>query len=155
MSSGSTNNLYKRKDNANQSINSNRDKKNISYKTGADILTNSLNYSQSPYVYIKLDPEYLENNYQNEEKKYAQNYRTNNYTLNDNYNINNNSINKNEYIKQYPYLKNQRNTASPMNLNNNHLMYGNNTLDDSNRKRNSINDNNEYKTVSPIKKYIE
>ena len=156
MSSGNTNNLYKRKDNANQSINSNRDKKNISYITGADILTNSLNYSQSPYVYIKLDPEYLENNYQNEEKKYAQNYRTNNYTLNDNYNINNNSINKNEYMQQYPYLKNQRNTASPMNLNNNHLMYGNNTLDDSNRKRNSINDNNnEYKTVSPIKKYIE
>ena len=156
MSSGNTNNLYKRKDNANQSINSNRDKKNISYKTGPDILTNSLNYSQSPYVYIKLDPEYLENNYQNEEKKYSQNYRTNNYTLNDNYSINNNSINKNEYMHQYPYLKNQRNAASPMNLSNNYLMYGNNTLDDSNRKRNSINDNNnEYKTVSPIKKYIE
>ena len=155
MSSGNTNNLYKRKDNANQSINSNRDKKNIEYKIGPDILTNNLNYSQSPYVYIKLDPEYLENNYQNEEKKYAQNYRANNYTLNDNYSINNNSINKNEYMQQYPYLKNQRNMASSMNLNNNYLMYGNNTLDDSNRKRNSINDNNEYKTVSPIKKYIE
>ena len=155
MSSGNANNLYKRKDNANQSINSIRDKKNISYKTRTDILDNNLNYSQSPYVYIKLDPEYLENNYQNEEKKYVQNHKTDNYTINDNYSINNNSINENEYMQQYPYLKNQRSTASPMNLNNNYLMYGNNTINDSNRKRNSINNNNEYKTVSPIKKYIE
>ena len=84
-------------------------------------------------------------------KKNAQKYRTNNYTFNDNYNIKNNSI----YMKQYPYLKNQRNKSSPINLNNNYLIYWNITLDDSNRKRNSINDNNEYKTVSPIKKYIE
>ena len=156
MSSGNTKDFYKKKDKVYQKINSYRDKNNKSYKTKSDVLTNNLNYSQNPYVYIKLDPEYLENNYQNEEKKFVQNYITDNYIDNKKNIINNNSTNENNFKKKYPYLKNQRNTTSPIKSKNNHLLYENKTLDENNRKRNSFNDNNsEYKTVSPIKKYIE
>jgi hypothetical protein len=153
MSSVNPYNLYKKKENIYPSLNSRRENNN-KYKTRQDLLSHNLNYNQNPKVYIKLDPEYLENNYKNEERQFDPNYKDNSFSYNLN---NNNSTIGNIFKKKSPYLKEEQNTNSPIKLKKKNLIYGNKTLDDIKRKRNSINDNNnnEYKTISPIKKYIE
>ena len=83
MDSEINNKVYQKKENKYKYYYSNRDKDNNNriYKTKTDILPNNLKYEQEPKIYIKLDPEYLENNYKKAEKKYN-NYNNNNKIIN-------------------------------------------------------------------------
>ena len=125
MASQINNNYYQKKENKYKYINSNKDKNNNIYKTKTDILPYNLKYKQEPKIYIKLDPEYLENNYKNAEKKYLKNQ-------NDLYSPtkDNNRYNNNNYLNNTVDNNNRRINS----FNNN---------------------NKENKTISPIKKYIE
>ena len=124
MASQINNNYYQKKENKYKYINSNKDKNNNIYKTKTDILPYNLKYKQEPKIYIKLDPEYLENNYKNAEKKYLKNQ-------NDLYSPtkDNNRYNNNNYLNNAVDNNNRRINS----FNNN---------------------NKENKTISPIKKYI-
>ena len=125
MASQINNNYYQKKENKYKYINSNKDKNNNIYKTKTDILPYNLKYKQEPKIYIKLDPEYLENNYKKAEKKYLKNQ-------NDLYSPtkDNNRYNNNNYLNNTVDNNNRRINS----FNNN---------------------NKENKTISPIKKYIE
>lgn len=74
MDSEINNRYYQKKENKYKYLDSNKHKNNIVYKSKADILPYNIKYyKQEPKVYIKLDPEYLENNYKNAENKYLKN----------------------------------------------------------------------------------
>ena len=104
MDSEINNKVYQKKENKYKYYYSNRDKDNNNriYKTKTDILPNNLKYEQEPKIYIKLDPEYLENNYKKAEKKYN-NYNNNNKIFNKQYlnNINNSVDNDNRRQNSY------------------------------------------------------
>ena len=116
------------------------------YKTKADIYNSK--YKTNPKLYIKLDPEYLENNYKKEENFNNNNYNNKNYRYNP-YNNKNSIINKNIYKKSPLLSRKVKEIQSPFETNyNNYLYYANNTLE--NRKKNTIDNFNISKGISPF-----
>ena len=125
------------------------------YKTKEDILPNNSKYKPNQKIYIKLDPEYLENNYKQSEKKFTKYNNRKNITFTNNpININNTYYN-NKLNKNTVYLRNQKEMNSPLQNIDNFLYYGSNTLDNSNRKKDVFVLNTNCKTLSPIKKNSE
>lgn len=119
-------------------------------KEKTDILPYNEKHKKNSKIYIKLDPEYLENNYKKAEQY---NYNANKtYTYNPNYNDNNNLQSEKIFKKKSLYLKKKADINSPVKINVKYLNYNNNTISNINYKKNSFNEN---RTLSPIKKYIE
>ena len=135
----------------NENVRKNLDSSNNQYKvykTKADIYNSK--YKTNPKLYIKLDPEYLENNYKKEENFQNNNnhYNNKNYRYIPNNNKNNN-INKNAYKKSPLFSTTLKEIQSPFETNyNNYLYYASNTLE--NRKKNTIENFNIYKGISPF-----
>ena len=143
----SENNFYRDNENLGKNFNSSNNKYNI-YKTKEDILPYNSKYKPNSEEYIKLDPEYLENNYKKEE-----NYQNNNnksYRSNPNTKNNNYYANKNNFKKSPLNSRKLKETESPFGTNDNNQYYGNNTLD-SNRDIIYPDNFNVNKSISPFK----
>ena len=146
--------FYKKKENKYNNFNSNEGKNYKKYKTKTDHLQyNNNGKNKNSKVFINLDPENLEKNYKKGEKNYPQEFRdkTKTYIQSNNHYQTNANISENEAF----FLGQQKDNFSSKKNNTNYFNYINNKVDNENRKINSNNDHNDYRNVSPIKKYIE
>ena len=144
MASELNNNIYQKKENKYKYLDSNKskNKNNRIYKTKSDILPYNQKYKQEPKIYIKLDPEYLENNYKKAEKKYSTKKNDKEY-LN---NINNAIDNDNRKINNY-IIDKENKTTSPIKKyieKKNFNFYLNKGIKTQNQNLNDINKNEEY-----------
>ena len=144
MASELNNNIYQKKENKYRYLDSNKskNKNNRIYKTKTDILPYNQKYKQEPKIYIKLDPEYLENNYKKAEKKYSTKKNDKEY-LN---NINNAIDNDNRKINNY-IIDKENKTTSPIKKyieKKNFNFYLNKGIKTQNQNLNDINKNEEY-----------
>ena len=148
----SENNFYRDNENLGQNFNSSNNKYKI-YKTKEDSLPYNSQYKPNSEEYIKLDPEYLENNYKKEEnyQNNNNNYNNKNYRINPNTKNNNYNANKNNFKKSPLNSKRLKETESPLEINDNNQYYESNTLDINNRDIIFPDNFNVNKTISPFK----
>ena len=150
MESENNNKFYKKKEKIYKDMNYSYNDE-ILQKEKSDILPYADENKKNSKVYIKLDPEYLENNYKKAEQ-YFSNYNQNKTnTYNPNYTDNKYINSEKVFKKKALYFKKKPDINSPVKNSDIYLIYNNNSVN-INPKKSSINEN---KTVSPIKKYIE
>ena len=135
-------------ENPDKDVNSSNNKYKI-YKTKTDFLPYNSKYKTNPEVYITLDPEYLENNYKQEEN--FQNTNNKNYRVTPN-TTKNNYANNNNFQRSPLNTRKLKEAQSPFGIDDNNLYYGSNTLDINNRETIYPDNFNNYENTSPFKK---
>ena len=128
--------FYRDNENLSKSLNSSNNKYK-KYNTKSEMFPYYSKNKANPNMYIKLDPEYLENNYKKEEnfQNNNNNYNNKNYRINPNNTKNNYYVNNNNFRKSPLKSRKLKDAQSPFENNDNNIYYGSNTYDINNREK--------------------